>query len=217
MADAIVSGAVSVCKILHTCELCGKGFYPKRTNNNRFCGRGCGLQWASFKTAFKKNGGRVWVRVHRRKPKQKKHVDRETWLWPAMPRACAICGSAFAPERTGGRFPKFCSDECRASSRRAISTTSKRKREQVVRSSAIDRIDPLKVFERDAWRCQICGCKTPQSKRGTCQPSAPELDHIVSLANGGSHTWGNVQCACRSCNGRKGARSFGQLHLFPTG
>lgn len=75
-------------------------------------------------------------------------------------------------------------------------------------------VDPLAVFERDGWRCQICGCKTPKRLRGTIDPRAPELDHIHSLALGGSHTWSNLQCACRACNVEKGARSLGQLN-FP--
>lgn len=76
-----------------------------------------------------------------------------------------------------------------------------------------ENIDPIKVFDRDRWRCHLCGCKTPRRLRGTNEPNAPELDHIVSLADGGSHTWGNVACACRACNGAKGARSAGQLGL----
>jgi 5-methylcytosine-specific restriction endonuclease McrA len=69
------------------------------------------------------------------------------------------------------------------------------------------------VFERDKWKCHICGMKTMPALRGSNEDSAPELDHIVSLADGGSHTWANLACACRQCNGRKGAASFGQLHL----
>lgn len=59
----------------------------------------------------------------------------------------------------------------------------------------------------------MCGRSTPRELRGTHYPAAPELDHIVSLADGGSHACWNVACACRSCNSKKGARSFGQLGL----
>ena len=74
-----------------------------------------------------------------------------------------------------------------------------------------DRIDPLKVFDRDGWKCHLCGCPTPKSLRGTYEDKAPELDHVIPLAAGGTHTWGNVKCSCRSCNGAKGATPIGQL------
>ena len=43
--------------------------------------------------------------------------------------------------------------------------------------------------------------------RGTHKDRAPEVEHIVSLADGGHHTWNNVACACRRCNIKKGAGS----------
>jgi hypothetical protein len=65
-------------------------------------------------------------------------------------------------------------------------------------------IDEVSIFERDGWRCQICGVKT----RGTYpNPRSPSLDHIVPMARSGPHLRHNVQCACWDCNCRKGARS----------
>src|SRR5690606_31051798 len=77
-----------------------------------------------------------------------------------------------------------------------------------------DVIDPIEVFKRDGWRCYLCGCDTPRSLRGTNDPRAPELEHVVALANGGTHTWGNVRCACRACNAAKGATDAPE-HLLP--
>ena len=67
--------------------------------------------------------------------------------------------------------------------------------------------------KRVAWNCQCCGKETPERLRGTTSARAPELDHIITLADGGAHTWGNVACACRNCNIVKGARSAGQIGL----
>lgn len=64
----------------------------------------------------------------------------------------------------------------------------------------VESINPLKVFARDGWRCQMCNRDTPQALRGTIDPQAPELDHLVALALGGTHTWDNVACLCRRCN-----------------
>jgi len=42
---------------------------------------------------------------------------------------------------------------------------------------------------------------------------APELDHIVPIAAGGSHTYSNVACACKKCNIKKSSKPLGQLNL----
>lgn len=71
------------------------------------------------------------------------------------------------------------------------------------------------VFDRDRWTCRLCGCKTPKHLRGSYDDRAPEIDHIVPLThpNSPGHVWSNVQCACRKCNGSKGARAIGQPGL----
>lgn len=80
---------------------------------------------------------------------------------------------------------------------------------------AYEPISPLMVFERDGWRCQVCGIGTPKRLRGSLDNRAPELDHRIPMAMGGPHTWANVQCCCRRCNLSKGATKVaGQLRLF---
>ena len=63
----------------------------------------------------------------------------------------------------------------------------------------------LDILARDKWTCQLCGEPTPKSLRGTADPRAPELDHILPIAAGGAHVPENCQCACRECNRAKGA------------
>lgn len=75
-------------------------------------------------------------------------------------------------------------------------------------------VDPIAILNRDGWRCQLCGVKTPKTKRGGFEDDAPEVDHIISLADGGAHAPHNLQCACRRCNLMKGAESRGQLRLM---
>jgi 5-methylcytosine-specific restriction endonuclease McrA len=81
------------------------------------------------------------------------------------------------------------------------------------RGARTEVVNPYTVFLRDGWRCQLCGCRTPGTLRGTYKPNAPELDHIVPLALGGDHTYANTQCACRQCNISKGASVRGQFKL----
>jgi 5-methylcytosine-specific restriction endonuclease McrA len=81
-----------------------------------------------------------------------------------------------------------------------------------------EEIDVFSVFERDLWRCQICGKKTPRENRGTKYSNAPEIDHRTPLSKGGSHTYDNVQCACHRCNAKKSNKNNrGQLPLFTAG
>lgn len=77
-----------------------------------------------------------------------------------------------------------------------------------------ENVNPFKVFDRDRWRCQLCGVKTPKSKRGTYADNAPELDHIIPLSKGGAHKYTNTQCACRKCNGLKSDKPLGQMLMF---
>lgn len=120
-------------------------------------------------------------------------------------------------EECGGRYEtivphqRFCSRSCQ---KRANDRARTQARRALVRGVGVERIDATEVFKRDGWRCQLCGCRTLKSKRGSSHPRAPELDHILPLSRGGSHTWENVQCSCRSCNIAKSDEPMGQLILF---
>lgn len=123
-------------------------------------------------------------------------------------RECKECGQAFRPVH-GAML--FCSATC---SKRNSSRSSKGKREARKRGVGSETVNAIAVFERDGWRCHICKRKTPRDLRGTYKPSAPELDHIVPLSLGGTHTYSNTACSCRKCNGRKGATVLGQPSLL---
>ena len=79
-----------------------------------------------------------------------------------------------------------------------------------------ERFSKLKVFERDGWRCQICGVKTPRSKMGTDADNAPILDHIHAFTSpSAANTLDNVQCSCQRCNKLKAdGPPAGQIGLF---
>jgi len=123
------------------------------------------------------------------------------WTRHRSTRPCKACAVEFLM-----KHPKhcFCSHRCQ----RAFHW--ERRRHLKARGTYIN---PIDVFERDGWRCQICGCKTPRKWRGTTNKRAPEVEHIVALSCGGTHTWGNVQCACRRCNALKGTATYGQINL----
>lgn len=140
----------------------------------------------------------------------------------ARPRECAGCGAPHPP----GVRAKWCGSCAQARKQRArlehkgteAYRTQKRKsrlmRRARERASFVEPVDPYQVFDRDGWRCQLCGKHTPRSKRGTAASDAPELDHIIPLALRGEHSYRNTQCACRACNIAKGAKPMGQALLF---
>jgi 5-methylcytosine-specific restriction endonuclease McrA len=119
--------------------------------------------------------------------------------------ACRVC-SAPVGYAGNGRVRLYCSDQCErlseaAQRNRRINRAQRRAKRIGV---MVERIDPLVVLERDDWRCHVCGGDAPKEARGTMRWDAPEVDHIVPLSRGGSHTYANVACAHRRCNIIKG-------------
>lgn len=233
--------ANAACRQDHECKMCGIRFKPKQAGRTTCCSRECGVSYQAWVRSLKANGGRVTHRVRRRRcdicdrpftqsttetvcsgkcrnHRWRKYYDPVKWrkyYVPVNQAECRECGKEFNRSQDGAtRW--MCSPECRDVSAKRSRRVARASRKALERGA--DRgesIDPIKVFERDAWRCGICGRRTHKAKRGTYHDKAPELDHIVALANGGAHTWDNVQCSCRACNGAKGAADYGQLTLFP--
>ena len=136
--------------------------------------------------------------------------------------ACKHCGTSFMTRtgRTKSGHKEFCSRSCGAQFRAkyesdaARALAAKVRRRTRIKAAKIESVDPFKVFERDGWRCHLCGCKTPKEKRGTYHPKAPELDHIMPLSKGGEHSYRNTACACRACNAAKSDKILGQPSLL---
>ncbi len=125
-------------------------------------------------------------------------------------RKCKECGAAFTS--TDGALKRYCSLKCKAKTKDRRGGCNRRR----ARTFGVGH-EPIRkelVFERDRWRCQMCGVKCAKSEQGGTHPLAPELDHRIPMAMGGDHSYANVQTSCRRCNGSKGARrAMGQLPL----
>lgn len=170
------------------CACCAAVFVPKAIHQ-LVCSKDCQVFWA-------------------RKKSLEVNIAKDTR--DRSPRPCAECSKMFAPEY-GNKKRNFCSDVC---CRKNVQRTARTARKLRVRVTAVEMVNPINVFDRDGWRCQLCKCLTPRKYRGSYHPRAPELDHIVPLSAGGEHSYRNTQCACRSCNSTKGARALGQMRLF---
>jgi hypothetical protein len=179
------------------CDVCGENFVrDSKPNWRKADGRlVCSDRCAEIALAEKK--ARTQAAKPLKQPKQ-----------PTV-RRCAECDGLFSTNR-----PRFCSKVCskRYGQRvhRLKSKADRRQREvqrkRLIRSRTSVPVDPLLVFERDEWHCRLCLRPAPRSLRGTYHPQAPEMDHIVSLADGGDHSYSNTQCSCRDCNIWKGDR-----------
>jgi 5-methylcytosine-specific restriction endonuclease McrA len=167
------------------CSGCGKEFESKHKRAR--CSRECDLEY----------GRRESFRTNSEKKETK-------------PRECKECGEVFIPEY-GNKRRFFCSDECLKRSARRIRRHKERAKLRLVK---VETVDPIRVFIRDGWRCQLCGKKLNRKHRGTYRHDAPELDHIVPLSRGGEHSYLNTQCACRKCNAEKKGEIRGRLRLF---
>lgn len=233
--------ASAACNQTHDCLACGKMFKSKRRGHIMACSRECGFKISAAIQNIKKTGGRVWVRTKRnifapngqhdvgnclqcdkkivsplpnRKVRKFCNVNcRDAFNWKREPFECRGCGKNVVPEY-GRRQRYYCNKSCSENHNRRI---GKAKRKALIRGATFsENVDPFKVFDRDGWRCQICLRKTPKSKRGTVDDRAPELDHIVPLSKGGTHSYNNTQCTCRRCNGLKSDNVYGQIPMFAT-
>lgn len=75
---------------------------------------------------------------------------------------------------------------------------AKRRRAERLRAAQTDGYSREAIFERDGWRCWLCGLQL--------DPNNATIDHVIPIAAGGDDTAANVRAACSPCNSRRGAR-----------
>lgn len=123
-----------------------------------------------------------------------------TILEEKTPKTCFTCEKTFYSP-----YPsqKYCSDRCKKKAKKCKGYRSRAKRYGVEYQPGISLV---KVYKRDAGICQICGLPVDWSDNefnGYVGAYYPTVDHITALANGGGHTWDNVQLAHFMCNSEK--------------
>lgn len=204
------------------CVVCGKGFQSYASTGSpggwtQCCSVRCSNKSRTIAAHERARVVRLVVAEVRALHRIAAYVERPR----LTKRPCGGCGTPMVGVLEWRRTCESCKSEARRLQAKKYRTTAagraQRHRDKARRrtrlSVAAEAIDPIAVFDRDKWRCRLCGVSTPRRLRGGTDDRAPELDHIVPLALGGTHTWGNVQCACRKCNGQKGATAQGQLGL----
>lgn len=200
------------------CDICREKYLAKRTDS-RFCSMKCmnahkrqramkervcfvcGVKYKGYgaKTCSKKCHNQ-YLRIY----KQELRFGPE--------RNCTVCERVF---RGGeGFFKEYCSISCREEGKRRTKKFHKQRRRALKKVTIIEKFRAETVFERDGYICQHCGCKTRMDVHHT-DPRYPNLDHIIPLSAGGTHTLKNTQCLCAGCNNKKRAGALcDQLLLF---
>ena len=117
---------------------------------------------------------------------------------------CKQCGDAFSP-RYGSKRRAFCSGACADKYKLAARGNVARAVQAGVEYEVFDEVDMLAAC---GWVCYLCGERTPKELRGTYEDNAPEVEHIVPISAGGTHTLNNTACACRKCNSQKRDKSL---------
>lgn len=194
----------------YKCQQCGIIFTTRACGRlQKFCGLRCRLVANAVQEAAR----------YRERIRATGREARRNGKRPLLVLECAHCGRTF---ETKDRRRKFCCVQCVSLSNRRFlgranwnhGNAEKRARRYGVARCHVDRFS---VFERDGWKCQVCGVRTPKRLNGKNHERAPELDHRVPMKLGGPHIYENVQLVCRKCNRKKGSRFIvGQMNLFPT-
>lgn len=216
-----------------TCQHCGITVTRKeqRYDHGKYCSRPCAYAGRAVTRAAQAEIDRAAKKVledaERTKRKAERHEakllrealrEAEKSAKASAPKIkdCVVCVGAYDHKERPHRAP-VCSTACyedykrkarNTPAHRASKYASKARRRMLERDAMVEKVDPIAVFERDGWKCYICGKDTPRELRGSNHDDAPELEHKISLFNGGDHSYANTACACRRCNGDKGLDNF---------
>ena len=107
----------------------------------------------------------------------------------------------------------YCSPECKKKAvTRNTRNTYRRNPNRAQNNNAIRRAMILErstenvrreaVFDRDGWECHICGGGIDRAAKWP-DPLSVTLDHVIPLAKGGDHSYGNCKAAHWGCNLKK--------------
>lgn len=126
-------------------------------------------------------------------------VTREAWSsWRVFFPTCVVCGDLFATPYT----KVTCSPACDETKRRDDKREGRYRYRARKRDAFVAPVSPRAIFVRDRWCCHLCG-KGIRRHDVVPAPLAPVLDHVIPLAQGGTHEPANVRAAHYRCNSIK--------------
>jgi HNH endonuclease len=172
----------------------GKGSRPAAERRCRSCGWTCARARKPAVEAVCKICGLSFVSAQRQLTCSAKCATaaRVAALNGGAAGVCTGCGGATPPPK------QFC-EPCRDARRREHYRAKNYRRRTARRT-----LDVTQDYERElrvkAKRCPLCKVRLVSKP---FLPASKELDHIIPINVGGTHTIGNVRIICRLCNMRR--------------
>lgn len=87
----------------------------------------------------------------------------------------------------------------------AVFAAKDARRRMKLAQATVEVFDPMEVFDRDRWVCQLCNEPVDRDVEYP-DPGYRSLDHIVPISKGGEHSRRNTQLAHLGCNVAKSNR-----------
>lgn len=123
-------------------------------------------------------------------------------------RKCRQCHKSFKPAT---KLTRYC-PSCRSPKSREWFRQSRKQRRDTIKAATIQ-IEASDIFERDGWRCYLCGVELDPASCGSNAPDEATIDHKLPISRGGRHTLENVATCCRACNAIKRERTPDELDM----
>lgn len=114
--------------------------------------------------------------------------------------SCILCGMERICAETG-RPPRFC-EPCAEFRKRELAAAISHERRARMRGRESERFTRREIFDRDRWRCGLCGMSIPTNLAWP-HPRSASLDHTIPLGADGTHTRANVKASHLRCNHKK--------------
>lgn len=201
-------------QIEKTCIHCNVSFVGGRYSNKNECDSCIEKQHEQqkqIKTQLKEMSSILRKELAKLNKYNEKIINKEIKLRERT-KECITCGKTFIGKSVQ---VSCCSAKCRKKADNRNKELLKGKRGERIKSNGrIDNDISLdKLIIRDKNICHICGekCDTTDyviNEYGhfIVGKLYPSIDHILAIANGGTHTWDNVSLAHMICNSIKSDR-----------
>lgn len=218
------------------CKNCGKEFRYQLKNRNIYCSKQCYSDYTQEQNRLKPkpkrdrkcNFSNVYFNkciacnnLFTTKTKAKVTCSAECYYssrQEVFKIECVVCKSMFDTKR---KTQKTCSNECknirlaeraRETTRKArqegrIEKNSHRKRAKRLNAVYESGITIKKLIKRDGTKCLLCDKEVLKVNESGYHKDNATIGHIISMFNGGSHTFKNVQLECMECNCKKGVNN----------
>ena len=208
------------------CLVCGEVFTARgKGYHRRYCSDKCSSKAEHIKRNTKRRDNApllpcAFCGKQFKKLGTRKYCSSECYIEAKRPiERIDICPMCKTEITLRGNKHKYCSKKCADKAQEKVYRKNSTTRRALRKTNGhVEKINPEDIFNRDGWKCQLCGKKVSKGlykTKGTKRHAgAPSLDHIVPLSRGGEHTKINVQCTCYACNMKKNNKIKGQMRLF---